>query len=368
MEAPPRLSNISTDLRRTYRILLLDGENLAFGRHFHFTDLATLVLTADLVGVLAYEAAGLFIVLRQPGRVSLAPRTAVVLRLVEHGGRPGVPRTVKLDEAGGRYRMLAEMFNSLLDRLAAYHTQIIRFTADASHELRSPLGAMRAAVEITLQKPRGPEEYRTVLASLGEQCERLTALVNGLLLLAQANAGEVFIKRNAVDLAALAGDVGEMFEPVAEEKGIQLVTDTSIPVTVAGDWSRLRQLVTNLLDNAIRFTERGGTVIVRVARNAENAMLLVSDPGISILEEHLNHIFERFYQADAARSSAGYGLGLSICRWNVRAHGGPIEAANGPVRGAEFTVSFPLKGEFEPAVVIPRDLGVVPQRDRANTG
>ena len=232
-----------------------------------------------------------------------------------------LPRT----GAGDELDELAGTINGLLDRLAAYHAQIIRFTADASHELRSPLGAMRAAVEIALQKPREAEEYRNVLASLGEQCERLTTLVNGLLLLARADAGEVPVRRESLDLAALAAEVGELFLPLADEKGIQLVTDTSIPVTVAGDPSRLRQLVTNLLDNAIRFTEPGGTVTLRVDGIADRAMLRVKDTGIGIPAMHLPHIFERFFQVDAARSSGGYGLGLSICRWIVMAHGGTIE-------------------------------------------
>jgi len=230
----------------------------------------------------------------------------------------------------------------LLDRLADYHAQIIRFTADASHELRGPLGAMRAAVEIALQKRRDSEEYRNVLASLGEQCERLTVLVNGLLLLARADAGEVLIRREAVDLAALACEVGEMFDPLAEAKGIQLVTHTSSPVTVTGDPPRRRQLVTNLLDNAIRFTEPGGSVTLRVDSIADRAMLRVKDTGFGIPAVHLPHIFERFYQVDAARSSGGCGLGLSICRWIVRAHGGTFEADSGEPKGAEFTVSLPL--------------------------
>jgi len=381
--------------------------------------------------VLAYEPEGLIVVVRQPGQVSVAPRTAAALRLADQVVPPGMPRTVGLVDAGGRYRVLAARsrsgvlslelgislaeteatlaafdqlvaggaavflilavagglflsrqalrpvadsiraarrldpenlserlpltgagdeldelagtINGLLDRLAAYHTQIIRFTADASHELRSPLGAMRAAVEIALQKPRGVDEYRNVLASLGEQCERVTALVNGLLLLARADAGEVLIRREAVDLAALACEVGEMFDPLAEEKGIQLVTHTSSPVTVTGDPSRLRQLVTNLLDNAVRFTEPGGSVTLRVDRIADRAMLRVKDSGIGIPAMHLPHIFERFYQADAARSSGACGLGLSICRWIVKVHGGTIEADSRETKGTEFTVILPME-------------------------
>ena len=173
--------------------------------------------------------------------------------------------------AGDELDELAETINGMLDRLAAYHTQITRFTADASHELRSPLGAMRASVEIALQKPRRADEYRNVLASLGEQCERMTALVNGLLLLARADAGEVLITHEAVDLAALACEIGEMFDPLAEEKGIQLAADAERPVMVTGDPPRLRQLVTNLLDNAIRFTAPGGSVSLRVSAIADRA-------------------------------------------------------------------------------------------------
>jgi two-component system heavy metal sensor histidine kinase CusS len=379
--------------------------------------------------VLAYEPDGLIVVLRQPGRVSIAPRTAAASQLADRAVPLGNLHTIALAGAEGRYRVLAARsragaltlelaislaeteatlaafdrlvgggaaifliiavagglflsrqalrpvavsiraarrldpenlserlpltgagdeldelagtINGLLDRLAAYHAQIIRFTADASHELRSPLGAMRAAVEITLQKPREPEEYRNVLASLGEQCERLTALVNGLLLLARADAGEVSIGSEVVDLAALAGEVSEMFDPLAEEKGIRLLTQTSRPVAVAGDPSRLRQLVTNLLDNAIRFTEPGGSVTLQVESTANRAMLRVKDTGIGIAAAHLPHVFERFYQADGARSSGGCGLGLSICRWIVKAHGGTIEASSKEALGAEFTVNLP---------------------------
>jgi heavy metal sensor kinase len=254
--------------------------------------------------------------------------------------------------AGDELDELAAAFNGLLDRLAADHAQVIRFTADASHELRGPLAAMRAAIEVALQRPRGPEEYRNVLASLGEQCERLTALVNGLLLLARADAGEVAIDREPVDLARVAADVVEMFEPLADERGIRLTAETDGTATVAGDPSRLRQLVTNLADNAIRFTEPGGrvTVAVGVETPEARAVLRVADTGIGIPPEHLPHVFERFYQADAARASGGCGLGLSICRWIVKAHGGRIDARSKPGEGTEFTVNLPLipAGQGEP--------------------
>ncbi|MFI5456094.1 MAG: ATP-binding protein [Isosphaerales bacterium] len=380
--------------------------------------------------VLAYEAEGLIVVIREPGRVFVAPRTDAALHLADETIPPGAPRTIRLAGSMGQFRILdthsetggislelgislaetestlaefdrlvaggsivflilavmgglflsrqalrpvaesirtarrldpeklserlprtgagdeldelAGTINGLLDRLGAYHGQVIRFTADASHELRSPLAAMRAAVEVALQQPRGMEEYRNTLASFGEQCERLTALVNGLLLLAQADAGEVLIRREAIDLASLVCEIAEVFEPLAEERGIRLVTNSSGPVAITADPSRLRQLVTNLLDNAIRFTESGGLIALEVVGDVNRAMLRVKDTGAGIPAVHLPHVFERFYQADAARTSGGYGLGLSICQWIVKAHGGSIVVESVEGTGAAFTVVLPM--------------------------
>ncbi|WP_165070396.1 heavy metal sensor histidine kinase [Paludisphaera rhizosphaerae] len=245
-----------------------------------------------------------------------------------------------LTGAGDELDELAGTINGLLDRLAAYHTQVIRFTADASHELRSPLAAMRAAVEVALQQPRDEAAYRDVLASLGEQCERLTALVNGLLLLAQADAGEVVVGRDVVDLSSLAEDAAEMYEPLAEERRLAFRWECAPGTQVAGDALRLRQLVTNLLDNAMKFTPPGGSVRLAVRRDGGEAMLSVADTGGGISSEHLPHVFERFYRADPARPSSGTGLGLSICRWIVEAHGGTISVESRPGAGTTFRVTL----------------------------
>ena len=233
---------------------------------------------------------------------------------------------------------LAATINDLLDRLAADHAQIIRFTADASHELRSPLGAMRTAVEVALQQLRSADEYREVLASLGEQCERLTALVNKLLLLARADAGQAEVCFAAVDLPALVEEVAELYQPLAEDRGLQIALQAETDIEIEGDAGWLRQLASNLIDNAIKFSEPGGCVSLRLKAVGEDVRFVVSDAGIGIAPDRLLHVFERFYQADAARSAGGHGLGLSICRWIAETHGGTIEAESQLGKGTTVTV------------------------------
>jgi heavy metal sensor kinase len=243
--------------------------------------------------------------------------------------------------AGDELDQLAGTINDLLDRLAVYHAQATRFTADASHELRSPLGAIRATIEVALQQPRAADEYRDVLGSLGEQCDRLTALVNALLLLARADTGQVELHFEPIDLTVLAQEVAEMYQPLAEEKGVSLVWDHPSPVPARGDPPRLRHLLTNLVDNAIKFTDPGGTVTIRLERRGQEARIDVTDTGVGIPAEHLAHVFERFYQSDPARSLGGTGLGLSICRWIAQAHGGSIHATSESDQGSTFTVVLP---------------------------
>ncbi len=249
-----------------------------------------------------------------------------------------LPRT----DSGDELDELAATINGLLDRLAAYHSQIIRFTADASHELRSPLAAMRASVEVALQQPRTANDYREVLVSLGEQCERLTALVNGLLLLARVDANQVHVQHEPVNLSALAEEAAEMYEPLAEEREIRFRWQCGAGVTVLGDPQRLRQLVTNLIDNAIKFTPAGGSVSMSIHQIGQACELTVDDTGIGIPTEHVAHIFDRFYQADPSRSSTGTGLGLSICQWIAASHGGSIDATSTEASGSTFKVQLPL--------------------------
>lgn len=293
--------------------------------------------TGGMLFLIAAVWGGLFLSRRALAPVARSIETARLLNPADLSAR--LPLSGSRDELDE----LADTMNKMLDRLAEYHAQSERFTADASHELRSPLSAMRTAIEVALQQPRPIEQYRRVLESLGSQCERLSDLVNNLLLLARADAGQIELRRELVDLAEIVEDTVELYQPVADDQQVILDWRASSPIAVYGDRGRLHQLVTNLLDNALKFTHRGGRITLRLEAPDADARLTVADTGVGIAADRLPRIFDRFNQADRARHGRGAGLGLSICRWIAVAHGGTIEAASQPDVGTVMTVVLPVR-------------------------
>lgn len=249
-----------------------------------------------------------------------------------------LPRT----EAGDELDLLAATVNDLLERVARNHEQVVQFTADASHELRSPLAAIQTAIEVALQQSRSAGEYHELLATLGEQCHWLTDLVNDLLLLAKADAGQIELQLAPVDLNELVTEVVETYRPLAEDQKVSLEWAGPTRVVCTGDRMRLLQLTMNLVDNGINFTPAGGVVRITLSAGETSACLTVGDTGIGIAADQLPRIFERFYQVDESRSAGGTGLGLSICRWVAQAHGGTIEVSSQPGRGTKFRVLLPI--------------------------
>lgn len=237
---------------------------------------------------------------------------------------------------------LAVTINTLLDRVEQSQLQMTRFTSDASHELRGPLAALRTAIEISLQQPRSEDGYRELLGALGEQCQRLTDLVNNLLLLARADAGQVPVQQENVDLPRLVRESVELFQPLADERQLELRCELNGAVQVQGDSLRLRQLISNLLDNAIKFSNTRGLIRINLSSNARHVQLIVTDTGIGMNPECLPHIFDRFYRIDPSRAGAGTGLGLSICQWIVLAHRGTIAATSARGEGTTVTIQLPI--------------------------
>jgi len=259
-----------------------------------------------------------------------------------------------LSGAGDELDRLSTTINGFLDRLADHLARQREFVANAAHELRSPLAALRGNVEVALQRPRTQEEYRELLGDLADECEALGTLVNQLLLLAETDAGQFRPSAEPVRLDLLTQRCVEMFAGVAEQKGVNLQAEPLAETNVHGPTSRLRQVVLNLLDNAVKFTPSGGHVRVQVQPASPWVELDVSDDGPGIAADHLPHIFDRFFRADRARSRegpvTGNGLGLCICRAIVSAHGGTIHVDSAPGKGTRVRVGLP---QFV-AVVTPR--------------
>ncbi len=250
---------------------------------------------------------------------------------------------VTIDELGS----LARTFNAMIARLQRSFEEVRRFTADAAHELRTPLAAMRTEAEVALRSPRSPERDGHVLEDLLEEIERLTRLVSHLLFLSREDTGIGVGNFRPVQLGEVVREVGEHMQVVAREKGVKLVVDRSESCQISGDADRLRQLVFNLLDNAIKYTPPQGTVSVCSELLHGGARVTVTDTGIGIPADHLPYVFDRFYRVDPSHcpDTGGSGLGLAICRAIAEAHGGWIKIDSALGTGTKVMVSLPMREE-----------------------
>lgn len=224
--------------------------------------------------------------------------------------------------------------------------QMRRFMADAAHELRTPLTVLRAQAEIALQQSRTAPEYVTSLRAIDAESQRLARIVDDLLTLARADAGERPIHRQRVFLDDIAMDAAEAVRPMAGAKGLTLSVEKFEEAAVEGDPELLRRLVVILLDNAVKFTPAGGSLRISVSRSDHLATLMVGDSGIGIPVDQLPHVFERFYRGDPAHGravvgAAGAGLGLSIAHWIAEVHQAALSIASEPGQGTTVTVRIP---------------------------
>ena len=257
-----------------------------------------------------------------------------------------------VEHPGDEFGRLASVFNDTLARLEDAFERLRRFTGDASHELRTPLTALRSVGEIALRDHHDAAGYREAIGSMLEEVDRLTRLVDSLLVLTRADAGRVRLQREPLDVAGLVRDVVEHLHPLAEEKSQRLTVDLPASVEVFADRTTLRQALINLLDNAIKYTPPGGQVRVRVGAHPSGEMAVeVIDTGPGIPPEEHERVFERFYRLDKARARTavdgtpgdhgGAGLGLAIARWAVEANGGRIELVSETGRGSTLRVVLP---------------------------
>jgi heavy metal sensor kinase len=248
----------------------------------------------------------------------------------------------KTDDELGR---LARTLNGMIARLERSFEEIRRFTADAAHELRTPIAVLRNEAEVALRLPREPEHYRAILEGQLEELERLSRLAERLLFLCREDAGLVPRACRPVDLREVVEDVAEHMRVVAAEKRVTLQAEGVAPCGIEGDEDQLRRLLFNLLDNAIKFTPASGTVRIETTCGDAEARIVVADSGIGIPPEHLPHVFQRFYRVDPAREPdmGGAGLGLSIARSIAEAHGGSIAVESTVGVGTRVILTLPVK-------------------------
>jgi signal transduction histidine kinase len=238
---------------------------------------------------------------------------------------------------------LIRIINEMIARLETSFQRMAEFTADASHELRTPLCAMRGEAEVLLSRPRTPEEYREALVHFVETMDRINRMINDLILLSQGDTTQVKLKMDPLRLDLMLKDLGHLFEVLALQKGLAFSIDAPEEVALLGDKTRLQQLFTNLIDNAIKYTETG-FIRISAGKEDDRAFVKIQDSGVGIPKEEQEKIFQRFYRVDKSRSreTGGAGLGLSIVQWIVRAHGGNVEVESDGRRGSTFTVFLPM--------------------------
>jgi heavy metal sensor kinase len=281
---------------------------------------------------------------------ALAGRSIRPVNLVAQAARDitgsNLSLQIPLRGAGDELDHLIDSFNRMTQRLNQSFEQIRRFSTDVSHELRTPLTAIRGQLEVALFTAETPDQYREAMINALEDVEKLSSIVRALLLLSQAESGQLALQKTRFDLADLAADVVDQFQIPAEEKGVTLSAALEPGSILSADHTQLERLLSNLLSNAVKYTPSGGSVRVRVgaAETQGWAQLVVEDTGTGIPAQNLPHIFDRFYRVRTPETSIvpGLGLGLSFVAWIVEVHGGRIDVASSEGEGSRFTVLLPL--------------------------
>ena len=254
---------------------------------------------------------------------------------------------IPLRGAGDELDSMIEAFNHMMTRLNASFEQIRQFSTDVSHELRTPLTVVRGQLEVAMFTAKNIDQYRDAMAEALEGVDRLSNIVRALLMLSQAESGQLALQKTQLDFAELVRDLVDQHQIPAEAQGVRLTAELPEHCTILADRVQIERLVSNLLGNAVKYTPSGGAVKARVVSDVGRVKFIVEDTGVGIAPDHLPHIFDRFYRVPSADPEKGLGLGLSFVAWIVRAHGGTVDVESELAKGTTFTVSLPV-GHFLP--------------------
>ena len=302
--------------------------------HFRLIEKEALPLVALLASLLGYWLSGR----------SLAPVNRI-MATAERIGVQNLSRRLEVPKARDELRRLSQTLNAMLDRIETSFKRITQFTADASHDLRTPITIIRSTAEITLRRPRSAEEYREALTTVLETSVETSELLENLLTLARADAGAVGMEMHPLELGAHVRKAQQRAMALCADKPLDVAAVTPPePVWVKADAIAIDRLLLILMDNAVKYTPPGGHCEIALEQEGDQAKIRVRDTGIGIADKDLKSIFERFYRADRARSRniRGAGLGLAIARWITEMHGGTIAAESQVGGGTTFEVCLPM--------------------------
>jgi len=290
-------------------------------------------------------------------RKSLSP-VADITRHAEGITSTNLSERLPVIKTGDELERLSISLNHMIAGLESAFQHIARFSADASHELRTPLTILQLELEGIVQHPRLAPELVDQIGSALEETHRLSRIVENLLIISRLDAGEACIEKVPLDLGELVSSTADQMRLLAEEKSVSLRCDVSQDVWIEGDKARLKQVIVNLTDNAIKYTPAGGQVTIAVRATEAGALLEVADTGVGISAEALPHVFERFYRTDKARSrdSGGAGLGLAIVKSICSAHNAEIRVLSTEGQGSRFIVQIANGAIGENEVMRPRIL------------
>lgn len=264
-----------------------------------------------------------------------------VAQTAEDISKGAFERRVPFKARGAEIDRLATTFNEMLDRIHALICGMREISDNIAHDLRSPITRIRGVAEMTLTSGKSTGEYESMAANTIEECDRLLEMIETMLAISELEAGAGNLAMEEVDMAGVVEDACDLFQPLAEDKDLTIVTEVVTDSFVRGDTQKLQRLVANLLDNAIKYTESEGTIKVSLDGDASKVLLSVEDTGEGMSGDDLANIFERFYRCDPSRSEAGVGLGLSLVMAIARSHGGEVAVTSYPGKGSTFSVSLP---------------------------
>jgi heavy metal sensor kinase len=307
---------------------LKDSEELLEDISQDFRSGTAMVLT--LVALL-----GWFMARRALSGVKKVTQTALVI------SQGAMEKRVPLTGRGDEIDQLSQTFNHMLERIQSLIAKIRQVTDNIAHDLKSPVTRIRGLAEVTLTTGRSLAEYRNMTASTVEECDRLLGMINAMLEISEFEAGVANMNISQVDISTLIEEACDLFQPLAEDKGLVIKTKIPAQCLLHGDKNKLQRAVTNLLDNAIKYTPAGGIITVAAEEGKREVNISFHDSGIGIAADDLPHIFDRFYRADKSRSEPGAGLGLSLVMAIVQAHGGDIRVSSIPGAGSTFTIVLP---------------------------